>query len=217
MDLYLVVEDNKVDEAFCAVEKALTSLSPIKQKLDVIQSPWPDLSQMFYRLEYASEYLIIDFAVLKLSSSEKFLEPQTHGNVVVYFNKSDKVKLPKLDREFLATKLNERSERLQARFNMFNNFVQKEINRGNSLEAIDLYHNLTLATMVEALRIKHNPVHHDFKMRYVHYEFPLEVIEKLKHLYFVSDESDLKQKYREASEWFRKLATETGYTNGKTR
>jgi len=34
---------------------------------------------------------------------------------------------------------------------MFNNFVQKEINRGNSLEALDLYRGLTLATLLETL------------------------------------------------------------------
>ena len=32
------------------------------------------------------------------------------------------------------------------------------------------------------LGIKHNPFHYDFKMRYVHYELPPKMIEKLEHL-----------------------------------
>jgi len=91
---------------------------------------------------------------------------------------------------------------------MFNGFVQKEINRGNSLEAIDLYHNLILGILVEALRIKHNPVHYDFKMRYVHYELPPEVVDRLVNLHFVKNMKDLQEKYREAKEWFLKTMSE---------
>lgn len=208
IDLYLAVDDEKVEEAFVAVEKALKSLSPIKQKLEVPQLPWPGISQAFYKLENASEYRIIDLAVLKLSAPEKLLEPEIHGNVVFYFNKSDKIRCPLLDKNAFFKKLHARLERLRIRFDMFNNFVQKEMNRGNLLEAIDLYHNLTLATLVEALRIKHNPLHYDFKMRYVHYEFPSEIIEKLEHLYFVKDGKDLQAKYLDAIKWFHKVMLE---------
>jgi len=208
IDLYLVVDDEKVDETFLAVEKALKSLSPIKQKYKTPQLPWPSVLQAFYRLDNASEYLIIDLAVLKLSSPEKFLEPEIHGDVVFYFNKSDKISCPRLDKDAFFKKMHERLETLQARFDMFNNFVQKEINRGNYLEAIDLYHVLTLGTLVEALRIKHNPLHYDFKMRYIHYELPSEITEKLEHLYFVRDSEDLQEKYNEAIKWFHKIMLE---------
>lgn len=199
IDLYLVVDDEKVDETLLAVEKALESLSPIKQKYEVPHSEKSGLWQAFYRLEDVSEFLIIDLAVLTLGSPDKFLEPEIHGNAVFYFNKSDEVKPPLLDKAALVKKLQQRLERLQENFDMFNIFVQKEINRGNHLEAMDLYHVVTLATLVEALRIKHNPVHHDFKMRYIHYELPQEVITKLERLYFVKDEKDLQEKYREAA------------------
>ena len=208
LDLYLVVDDEKVNETFVAVEKTLSSLSPIKQKIDLPQTAWPSVSQAFYRLKDVNEYLIIDLCVLKLSSSEKFLEPEIHGNVVFYFNRSGKVKHFPLDRDAFFRKLNERMGRLQARFDMFNNFVQKEINRGHHLEAIDLYHGLTLATLVEALRIKHNPIHYNFKMEYLHYELPSETIKKLEHLYFVKDEKVLQKKYREAIKWFNKTMQE---------
>jgi len=38
IDLYLVVDDEKVEEVFSAVEEALASLSPIKQKYEVPRS-----------------------------------------------------------------------------------------------------------------------------------------------------------------------------------
>src|SRR4030042_2233861 len=172
IDAYVVVDDDKVNDAFLAVEKALKSLSQIKQKYDVPQSGWSGIFQAFYKLKDASDYLIIDLAVLQLSCPDKLLEPEIHGNNVFHFNKHNVVRTPHLDKKAFTEKLLARLERLQARFDMFNGFVQKEINRDNSLEAIDLYNNLILGMLVEALRIKHNPVHYDFKMRYVHYELP---------------------------------------------
>jgi len=208
IDLYLVVDDKKVDETFLAVEKALKLLSSIKRKYDVAHPPESGLFQAFYRLEDTSEYLVIDLAVLALSSPDKFLEPEIHGNAVFYFNKSDKVKASPLDKKAMIGKLLKRLERLRARFDMFNIFIQKEINRGNYLEAMDFYRVLTLASLVEALRMKYSPLHHDFRIRYIHYEIPSEEIEKLKRLFFVKDEKDLQEKYREGTKWFHKIASE---------
>jgi len=208
IDLYLVVDDKKVDETFLAVEKALKLLSPIKQKYDVAHPSESGLFQAFYRLEGASEYLVIDLAVLTLNSPDKFLEPEIHGNAVFYFNKFDKVKAPPLDKKTMIEKLLKRLERLRARFDMFNSFVQKEINRGNYLEAMDFYRVLTLASLVEVLRMKYNPLHHDFRIRYIHYEIPLEEIKKLKRLFFVKDEKDLQEKYHEGTNWFHRIISE---------
>lgn len=206
IDLYLLVDDDKVEAAFKAVEEALKTLSPIRQKFEVKQLPWPGVSQAFYKLKDASEYTLIDLAVIKSSGSEKFLEPEIHGTAVLYFSKTDTVKVPKLDRKSLNKNLQEKLMRLNARFAMFNVFVQKEINRGNFIEALGLYHTLTLGSLVDALRIKHSPFHYDFKTRYIQYELPAEICRKLERLYFVKDTKDLKQKYREASNWFRELS-----------
>lgn len=208
IDLYVVVDGKKVDATFLVVEKALESLSPIELKLKTPQLPWPGVFQKFYKLKNASEFLLIDLAVLKPNASEKFLEPLIHGHVVFYFNKNDTLKPTPFDRETFLKKLQERVEIVQARFAMFNSLVKKEINRGNYLEAIEWYHVFTLAALVEVLRIKHNPIHHNFKMRYVHYELPPETIRKLKNLYFVKNAKELQEKYREATEWFQKTMSD---------
>jgi predicted nucleotidyltransferase len=208
IDLYAVVDDEKVDATFLAAEKALESLSPIEQKLRTPQLPWPGVFQTFYKLKQASEFLLIDLAVLKPSASEKFIEPLIHGNVVFYFNKNNAVKPTTFDRKAFLKKLHERLEVLQARFDMFNNLVQKEISRGNRLEAVEWYRAFTLAALVEALRMKLNPIHYDFRMRYVHYELPPEITERLEKLYFVKNARDLQEKYREATRWFQKTVSE---------
>jgi len=215
IDAYVIVDDDRVDQTFLVVEKALKALSSIKQKLAVPQLPWPGVSQAFYRLEGASEYLIIDLAVLKLSSPEKFLESEIHGNVVFYFNKDNSAMPPPLDKEAFVKKLHARLDRLKIRFDMFSNFVQKELNRANYLEAIEWYYAFTLAPLVEVLRIKHNPFHYDFRMRYIHRELPPETIKKLEQFYFVKEESDLQQKYYEAVKWFQEIVFQIDLTETK--
>ena len=212
IDLYIVTDDNKIEETFLAFEKTLKLISPIKQKYEAKHPESTGLYQAFYKLEYGNEYHMIDLAVMKLSSSEKFLEPKMHGDVIFYFNKSNKIKPSPLKKNEFITKAFRRLKRIQENFNMFNNLVQKEINRGNYLEAIDLYHNLTLAALVEVLRMKHNPVHHGFKMRYIHYELPSKSIKKLKSLYFVKDEIELQKKYSKAIKWFTELISEIDET-----
>jgi len=209
IDMYLVVDGQKVDETFRTVEDALKSLSAIRQKYQPERLPWPDMWQAFYKLEDAPEFLLIDLVILKLTSPEMFLEPKMHGDVVFHFNKSNRVKKPQFDKDALVTKLRKRLERLMARFDMFNVFVQKEINRGNYLEAIDLYHTFTIASLVEALRIKHNAVHHEFRMHYIRYELPSNTAKRLEQLCYVQNEKDLQAKYHEATQWFHELMSDT--------
>jgi hypothetical protein len=208
IDIYLVVDEDKVKETFSAVEEALKSLTQIKQKYNVKQTSWPGVYQAFYRLEKTSEYLIIDLAVLTENAPDKLLEPEIHGKAVFSFNKSGKVKIPSLNKKAFEEKICEKLEKLDARYRMFSNFVQKEINRCNHIEAAYLYYHLTLDMLVDVLRIRYSPLHFDFKTRYIHYELPPKVVERLKQLYFVQDKSDLQRKYLEANEWFTKAIVE---------
>jgi len=203
LDFYVVVGDDKVNDILAVIERALETLSPIQLKYEPSHLEWPGLYQAFYKLAKANRYLLIDLVVLKTGSAEKFLQPEIHGDVVFHINKSDAIKPPPLDRVAFVRKLQERVKKLRARCDMSNDFVQKEINRHNDLEAIDLYHNLTLAMLVEVLRIRHNPLHYDFGMHYVRYELPAEALRRLSHLYFVRDGADLQRKYDEATQWLR--------------
>ncbi len=205
IDAYLLVDDGKAEETFAVVESTLQTLSPIQQKYVVRQNPWPGVSQAFYKLERASEYLVLDLAILTDSSRNKFLEPEIHGTAVFYFDKIGIDQTPALDRQSFEKKMAERLDGVDERFRMFHNFVQKEIARGNSLEALEYYRTIVIPSLVEALRVKHNPMHYDFRMRYIHYELPRGVVERLEHLCFVRGREDLQTKYLEAVRWFNEL------------
>ena len=205
IDLYAIVEDDAVEETFRAIDGALAGLARVEQKFTVPHPPGSGIAQAFYRLEGAGPHLLVDLAVVKRSAPDKYLEPEIHGRNVVYFDKAGVTQVPPLDRGAFDAKMRERLDRLRGRFAIFAPFVEKELNRRNWLEALDAYRVIVLDSLVEVLRMTHGPLHHGFRMHYVRYELPPEVVRRLVHLAYVGDEGDLRAKSREASAWFHEV------------
>lgn len=217
IDLYVDVEDTKIEKALSQVETALDSLSPIELKYEVPAVPGQGYAHAFYRLKGTSEFLLIDLAVFRHSCEDKFLESEIHGKVYFLFNKNDALKCVSLDKKKLLGNLKSSLARIQRRFDTFACFVQKEINRKNWIEALDLYRGLVLDSLVEVLRIQNKPEHHQFRTRYIHYDLPPDIVRRLKALYFVKDEKELKQKYRLAERWFRDALREVDFAEIRRR
>ncbi len=208
IDLYVVVDDESVGASFMAVEHSLERLSPIKQKFDVGKTPNDGVFQAFYRLENASEYLLIDLAILTTSAPDMFLEPEIHGKAVFHFNKGGSIPQRIVDTSAMAGRLRTRLDRLKAKRDLFTIFVPKEINRGNFLEAFDAYRVLVYEFLLELLRIKHYAFHHDFKLRYIYHELPADVTDELERLIQIKDMDDLKMKFAQASAWSEDILRE---------
>lgn len=205
IDLYVLVDDKKEDDAFSAVERGIGRVSSVRVKYDIPQGGWPGVFQAYYKIEGASDYLILDLAVVTPSSPEKFLDVEVHGEAVFRFKRSEETRVTHSDRKSFSEKLRKRVERLRARDEVFSIMVQKEINRGNLIEALDMYRVVVLESLVESLRMLHKPYHHDFRTRYVHHELPKEVVDRLEDLYIVRDLRDLQDKYRRALKWYREI------------
>ncbi|HIH00542.1 TPA: hypothetical protein HA259_00410 [Thermoplasmata archaeon] len=208
LDLYLLVDDDRVDEAFAEVERVLQGLSDVRLKLPVPDTGWSGVHQSFYKLVRMSEYHIIDLAVVTLSAEEKFLEPTVHGEARFAFNKLGAIEFPPYDEEAVRKRVSERKRRLSDRIEMFGAFLPKEVNRGNSIEAVDLYHRLFFSTLLELLRMKHRPEHSGFGTRHTHRELPEPVVAQLVELAFVRDTDDLVSKQAQVRSWISALLCE---------
>ncbi|MFH1313752.1 MAG: nucleotidyltransferase domain-containing protein [Candidatus Eisenbacteria bacterium] len=205
IDICVDADDERVTDTFPVVEGALESLAPIEHKYDVPEPALGEYVQAFYRLKGTPEFMLIDFAVFKHSAEDKLLQPEIHGSSLFHFNKANLLTCPALDREKLSGKLRDRVRQIQKRLETFGCFVEKELNRHNDIEALDLYHRLILGSLVEVLRIKHKPVRHDFKTRYVHYDLPPDLVARLADLYFVKDADDIRSKSGIARTWLEEV------------
>jgi len=202
IDLYIVAEDSKVEEAFRLTERALRKLSPIDLRYRVPASAAHGYEQTFYRLKRASPYLFIDLAVMKRSAKEKFLEFAIHGKPVVHFDKIGVVREKKVERKVFLKRLHKRLEALRTLFPLFRVLVLKELNRGNDLEAFGYYMGGPYKYLVEALRMRYGPLHWDFQYRYIHYELPKAVSRKLVRLTYIPDARALRKRFPEAERLF---------------
>ena len=200
LDVNLVAEDGRVEEVFPLIEAALGRLAPIALAWRIPYPPDHPYQQTFYRLEGTDPCLLIDLAVFRRSSPDKFLEPQMHGPARVAFDKAG-LEIPALDRDALAGRMRARVERLRRRREAFGCFIEKEIGRGNWIEAVSHYQKVLVEPLMEVLRMRHHPVHFEFGIRYVHQELPPSVLRRLVPLFFVRDEADLRRKRLRADRW----------------
>ena len=202
IDLYVVCDDERVEDTLGILEKAVTGMSEIDLRFRVPEPAWHGHSQVFWRLKNASPYLFLDIAVMKRSSKDKFLQYRIHGAPLVHFDKTGIVKDDPVDMDEYAGQLAGRLEVLKAQFELFQVLVLKELNRGNGMEAMSYYVGYTLRPLVEALRMEYTPWHYRFFTTYIYYELPNEINERLERLYFVGGIEGLKERRAEAEQWF---------------
>jgi hypothetical protein len=202
IDLSVAVAESAVDETFKVIEETLAALSPIDLKYEVPQPTWHGHAQVFYRLTRAGKFLLLDITLMKVNSTNKFLEPEIHGHPLIHFDKAGVVQAPAADPVALADRLKERLASLRITFDLFQTLTEKELNRDNDIEALAFYHGFTLRPLVEVLRIRYQPARHNFYTRYIHYDLPEEAVQKLCELFFVRDALELRAKRRLAEDWF---------------
>jgi hypothetical protein len=202
IDVQFIVDDERVEDGINIVEEVLKNLSPVELRYEVPQPTWHGHTQVFYRLKDTSPFLMADLCVMKLSSQNRFLEPEVHGNAVVYFDKSGAITWPEFQAEALIEQLKKRLETMRVLFDLFQVLTLKEIRRGMALDAFMYYQGYTLRPLVEALRMKHDPARYNFHARYLYYDLPKEIVQRLEPLFFVTDLQELEGKFIEAQQFF---------------
>lgn len=205
LDVQLDVDDERIGDAFAAVEAALNEISPIDLQYNMPEPAWHGMSQRFYRLRDAAPYLLVDLAVRKASDRDRFNEVELHGEPVIYFDKPGVVVTKNLDWTAHREKLGKRLAELAVLFPLFQGFVHKEILRGNALGALHYYHGLTLRPLHEAALMLHRPERYNYSPHYAAFELPEELLRQLTALYYVGSLEELEQKLADAAQLFAVL------------
>jgi predicted nucleotidyltransferase len=202
IDLYVVCDDERVEDSFGVMKEAITSMSEINLEFRLPEPAWHGHSQVFWQLAEASPFLFMDIAVMKRSSKDKFLQYKIHGKPYIHFDKIGVVKDDPVEPENYFQQIEKRLEMLKTNFRLFQVLVLKELNRGNDVEAMSYYLSYVFRPLVEVLRMKYSPWHHRFFTTYVYYEMPTDVVKRLQRLYFISDADALRKCRAEAEKWF---------------
>ncbi|NEU75876.1 nucleotidyltransferase domain-containing protein [Hassallia byssoidea VB512170] len=202
LDIEVIVKDDEVQQTFDAVEEALQTISEISFNYRVPEPTWHGHSQTFYQLAEANPFLVIDFAVMKQSSRNDFLEVERHGNAVIAFDKANLVVPQNVNQSEHFSQMKERFTHQKKLFNFLQVFVKKEINRGHLAQAIVNYQSYTLRNLVELLGMLYRPYRYDFTIKYFNRDFPSEVVARVEPLFCITDLADLANKQQLAEEMF---------------
>lgn len=210
VDCLALVEDEAVEPVLTAVASALNDLSPIERQYRIPEPTWHGHAQVFYRLQDAPPWLLVDLAILKMSSApdKRFLEVERHGQQQILFDHGDLVQAVPFDRAGHEAAMKTRLLHLGARFDLFHIFVDKAIWRQDPADATGAYHAMTLRPLVELLRMRHCPDRYDFGLRYLQRDLPPDVYQQLEPLFFCSDLADLERKQARAVALFRATLSE---------
>lgn len=213
IDLVVDAKDNRCAEVWPAVDAAIRSLGEVDLMFEIPAAPLGLHSQRFYRIREAGPYLLIDIGVFPESTKDKLLDPETHGSAIVHFDRTGVTRNVKPTDK--AAEIRKRLAILRITVPLFQALVQKEINRGNEIEAVAFYHGWSVRPLVELLRIKHCPQRYQFHTRYVQFDLPKQVVDRLTPFFYVRDLADLAMRRAEAQTWALKLLEELADTGNK--
>jgi hypothetical protein len=201
VDAVAVVADERLDDAFAAVETALGALSPIALRCDMPAAP--GYRQRFYRLQGTSEFLVVDLVLIRRSDPLLFREVELHGRGQTWFDRKGLLCEQHLDAVADLAQARLRIPALRDAFEMFQHIPTKERLRGRAVDALAFYQAMTLRPLVEALRLLHCPQRRAFGLRYLARDLPAEAVQRIEALAFVRDLADLADKHAQAQRWFR--------------
>jgi len=199
VDLQLIVEDDRVEDAIALVTLILESLSPIEVRYRVPEPAWHGHSQEFFRLRDADPCHMVDLLVIRKSAPERFLERERHGDAVAILDREGLLAAPPFDRAGHRRRMDRRLNELRARFALFEHLVPKAVLRGHGALAAQRYWAFSLAPLVELLRMRYCPERFDYGLNYLDRDLPSEWRLEVERLAFADGPETLVRLHREAA------------------
>jgi len=200
LDLGVICEDDKVELVFQELEQFLIDYYGIKHIYRMPEPSWHGHAQCFYILEKTIPYFYIDILIEKVSSNNRFTESDRHGKSVIWFDKKNLIDPTPTSDEEVVNRCKSMFKNVRDSFPILVLDVNKQIKRGNQIDAFDLYFRL-LNRLGVLLNIKYRPHKYDFGLRYTNREFPENVVQFLRSITFP-------EKYTNLLNYTEKIETE---------
>lgn len=195
LDLTLVVDDDKVGDAFVDFESFINQQFQIIRKYRLSEPAWHGFSQCFYQIDQLTPFLYLDIAVMKKSQPDKLMEEDRHGIAHVWFDR-ESIYNPSLSSiEVINNRVNKMIESIkQTDFIMFIE-IEKGIERGVFLDVFPTYYSFISRHMAILLNALYRPEKVDFGLRYAQLDYEKVDRELIENALKVSNIRDLNDCY----------------------
>jgi hypothetical protein len=191
IDLWLDVADGQEAAIFQEVERLLTEIGPLDFNHKLNHSH-PKIHHTVYHLQNSSEFLRLDVNLQSHSrppEESEFVTGDLIESPQVIFDKAGVIRFVPLDEIELQRRLLARLIDLEQTFSHLG--VRKYVARNDFLEALAYYHRYVLQPLVELLRIRYTPLHHDYGPVHISRHLPRPVVMALEELYQVASLAEM--------------------------
>ena len=203
LDILLLVADGSVERVLALAEAGLREVAPLRYRHSDPEPAWHGHSRRHYQLEGAGEHLKIDLLLQQLGTRGglRLLQSELHGVPVVVFNKLGRPVLEPVDWTTHRGRMHAKLAEIRANYELYGNLPMKELTRGRLSDAIHFGTSQILRPLVDLLRMRHDPRHFDWGMRYLDSDLPRETHARLMPLFFSADAKALLSHLTEARSW----------------
>ena len=208
LDLYVVVEDEYVEEFFRLFQDLLRKNYGITHTLRIPEPAWHGHSQCFYFLQRCPEFFYVDLLVQKLSSGNRFLETDRHGEPEIWLDRKDIISPKSTSNEVVTERIGDYLSKQDSILLLAVTEIRKQLARGAMIDAASQYNRFVAARLAGLLNIKYRPSRLDFGLRYADRAYPEEAVSRLKELLTYSDMKELEDRLEKALLWARELLEE---------
>lgn len=173
-DTDMVVVSLNPEAVFSRVEEVLQSKYGIERIWSLQGGLWKGFVQKFYVLNNTPEFYYVDFGIFVTDQAvdlAEFFNQDRHGKADILWDKSGI--LQRASELTTAEKATLPGASQHAQFEILYRTFLKESLRGKYIDAFLFYQRL-VGLFVNLLRLRHSPQKHDFGLRYLYKDLPLQ-------------------------------------------
>lgn len=201
IDLWIDVDDERIDQSFEVLENCLYQFGELDLKIKQNHDDGV-IFQRYYHIKNTSLFLLIDVCVQKHSRKMSFKAEHTDEKPLILFDKNHVIQFEHRNQSEFDKTLKDRVKEIEELFLVHLPKVQKHINRNHYLGSIDAYISSVLEPMIELMRIYYDPTKKDFGLKHIEGDLPSEEVKNLEKLSKYSSVEDIAELLPKAAELF---------------
>jgi hypothetical protein len=191
IDVWVDADDGKESEAIEVIRNVLRGLGELDFDYEK-EHGHPKIRQHFFHIKDTSKYLIVDLCIQANSRIFWFTEGMDGEKVKVLFDKKNVINFKPLNKKKFIKENMDRRNYLLGEFKIMKVDVEKELERGDYLGALNFY--LSLASIfTELQRLEHTPTKHEFGLKHASRDLPETTRNTVNRVYTFTSVDDLKQ------------------------
>lgn len=201
LDIGVLARGGSLHTVWQAVEAALEELGGFLIRWENPLHIFKGMTQRIYRPARGGRWLDLDIGVFEETAQDLYLQVQRHGRADVLFDRSEghRTAGAQFDAAAHRRRMREALHQEIMRWNLYRDFVAKELARGRTIDAFGFYLAFAIRPVLTVMGMLHRPDRFDYGFRYVKEELPADAVAGIEQLCYVASPSELPARVEDAN------------------